>query len=74
MSASAVVVRSWPVGHYTCTLSVPANVKGVAAIEWSPTTPRALNEAELAAYTAGRNLAVAQIADELGVAALVVEL
>lgn len=74
MTASVAVVRSWKVGRYTCTLSVPAGKALCASVEWEPSMPKTLNAAELAAYTAGRNRAVAQIAAELGVPSVIVEL
>jgi hypothetical protein len=73
MSAETVAVaRSWTVGKYICTLTVPRPRPGAAvacSIEWEPEQPRRLTEAEIAEYRAGRNAAL----KALGVRALVVE-
>ena len=60
MSASTMFVRSWPVGRYRCTLTLPAQAEGVTglSVEWQPRVPKRLTEAELAAYRRGRNEAL----------------
>ena len=78
MSAeAALVVRSWPVGKRTCTMTVqrfkPGSVMNVVA-EWSPSEPSRLSEAEWKQYRAGRNHALAGIAAELGINVAVLEL
>lgn len=73
MSASGVALaRSWRVGRYTATLSVPKAKPGTAAacvVEWSPEVPQRLTPAEWRQYRAGRDRAIA----ELGLSALVLE-
>ena len=78
MSAgAALVVRSWPVGKRTCTLTVQRFKPGAvmhAAAEWSPDEPSRLSEAEWREYRAGRNHALSGIAEELGINVGVFEL
>lgn len=74
---SALAVRSWSVGDRTCTLTVPRpklGVVGHAVIDWTPTAPTKLSVDELQQYRAGRNVALASIALELGITAAVLEL
>lgn len=63
--------RTWAVGRYQVTLTVPALEGGVvhAAIEWAPHMPTDLTVAELEAYRRGRNAAL----KELGLSALVID-
>ncbi|MFO1226553.1 hypothetical protein [Roseateles sp.] len=73
MSATAAALsRTWQVGRYRATLTVPPVAKGVlhACIEWLPHTPGDLTPEELEAYRLGRDRAFR----ELGLSALVVEL
>jgi hypothetical protein len=73
MSAQAAVLsRTWKVGRYRATLTVPPVESGVrhACIEWQPHTPRDLTPDELEAYRLGRDRAFR----ELGLSALIVEL
>lgn len=73
MSASApALTRSWQVGRYTASLTVPPLAAGVvhAVIEWTPHTPNDLTADELQAYRRGRDAAFR----DLGLAALVVDL
>ena len=78
MSAEAAsVTRSWSVGPYTATLTVPRTKPGYlasAVIEWSPHVPQRLTEDQLETYRRGRNAAVAELSAELGVIAAVVDL
>ncbi len=77
MSAELAVTRSWPVGRYTATLSTPRPKAGAclaAAVEWAPSTPDRLSASELAAYLAGRNVALRDLARELGITVAVVDL
>lgn len=77
MSASAAAaVRSWPVGPYTCTMTVPRpDGRGVvhAVAEWTPNEPARLSTEEWRQYRAGRNKALAEIAVELGLSIAVLE-
>ncbi len=70
MSAEpAVFVRSWRVGRWTCTLTVPQATRGVvrsAVTEWAPSFPTELSPEERAQYRAGRNAALAELAQHLG--------
>lgn len=73
MSAQAPsLTRSWQVGRYTATLTVPPLAQGVmhAVIEWEPHCPKDLTADEQQAYRRGRDAAFR----ELGLAALVVDL
>lgn len=72
MSAqAATLTRTWNVGRYRATLTVPPVANGVlhACIEWLPYIPRDLTPEELEAYRLGRDRAFA----ELGLSALVIE-
>ncbi|KRB25035.1 hypothetical protein [Rhizobacter sp. Root16D2] len=58
---AAAMARSWTVGVYTCTLTVPTPEPGAtrcASIEWSPTRPRRLSDAEITTYRRGRDAAL----------------
>jgi hypothetical protein len=74
MSAEAAALsRTWSVGRYTVTLTVPPlRPAGVlnAVVEWSPSVPAKLTPDELEQYRAGRDDAIRA----LGVRALVVDL
>jgi hypothetical protein len=64
------------VGDRTCTMTVPRLQPGRPvhlAIEWSPTMPRRLSDAELDEYRVGRDAALADVARELGVTAALLE-
>lgn len=67
----ASLSRTWKVGRYRATLTVPAVENGVlqASVEWEPHTPRNLTPEELEAYRLGRDRAFR----ELGLSALIVE-
>lgn len=72
MSASApTLTKTWQVGRYTATLTVPPLAAGVlhAVIDWAPHVPNDLTPAELETYRRGRNAAFA----ELGLPALVID-
>jgi hypothetical protein len=77
MSAtSAALVRQFKVGPYSITLSVPKVAPGGAAsacVEWEPHMPKRLSVMELAQYRAGRDAAIAEIANELGGTVAVME-
>src|SRR5574341_2018228 len=73
---AATLTRSWKVGRFTVTLTVPPLHKGgfqSAAMEWEPHLPKHLSQEEFDAYVAGRNAAVLELAQELGINALVIE-
>jgi len=73
----AMLSRSWRVGRYTATLTVPPPRRGQiasAVIEWEPKVPGHLTEAELDQYRNGRDGALADLAGALGITAAVVEL
>lgn len=73
MSAeAAAITRSWSVGPYTATLTVPKAKPGqtvAAVIEWEPRVPQRLKPAEIEQYRAGRDAAI----KALGLNVLVVE-
>lgn len=61
------MVRTFRVGRYTATLSIPAVQPGGAAcavVEWSPCIPDRLSEKELAQYRRGRDAALLALAKE----------
>lgn len=70
MSAeSPLIVRTWPVGGFTATLTVPrvnGDATASAVIEWTPSVPSRLTEQEVAQYRAGRNRALAEVAQLMG--------
>ena len=69
---AAALSRSWPVGKYTATMTVPKAKPGTVAsvsIEWAPHPPQRLTAEEIDQYRIGRHQALAA----LGVRALVVE-
>ena len=80
MSAEAAFVRTWPVGRWTATLSVPSAAFAVgqpvhAVVEWSPAIPgRPLTPSELKQYRAGREAAFADLARTKGLVGLTMEL
>lgn len=78
MSAEAAVAsRTWQVGRYKCTLTVPRPKPGQvmhASLEWAPEPPRQLSGDEFAEYRKGRNQALTEISQALGINAAVVEL
>ena len=65
MSAEAAVLsRSWRVGRWTATLTLPAVKPGTfvnAVVEWTPELPNHLTPAEMKAYRVGRDTAVAEL-------------
>jgi hypothetical protein len=73
MSAEAAAAcRSFSVGRYTVTLTVPTLKAGVAAavvVEWTPELPERLTAAEVAEYVRGRNAVLVA----LGLPVLVIE-
>jgi hypothetical protein len=60
MSARQAFVRTWTVGRYTATLTLPPLAAGVvqAVLEWTPHIPDDLTPDELSAYRQGRDAAV----------------
>lgn len=79
MSAeTAVLVRTWRVGRFTATLTMSRPMRGrtpaAAVIEWSPSVPTELTEAEVKLYTAGRDAAIAELASRLAIRVGVLEL
>ena len=78
MSASAALAScTWTVGSRSVTLTVPQFQPGKPvhlAVEWSPDQPSRLSTEEWAEYKAGRQHALGQLAERLGVSAVVIEL
>lgn len=77
MSAHAGISRTWKVGQYSVTLTMPRERVGATAtavVEWMPSKPPRLSAPEFAQYRAGRNAALAEMVQELGITALVVDL
>jgi hypothetical protein len=78
MSAeAATLVRSWRVGRYTATLTMPRPMRGQAqsaVIEWSPSVPTELTDAEVKQYRSGRDAAIAELASRLAIRVGVLEL
>ncbi len=76
MAEAALLVRSFQVGLYTATITVPKPAPGVAAsifVEWSPDLPESLTPLELEQYQAGRGAVAADLAQALGRSVAVVE-
>lgn len=74
---AAILSRSWRVGDRVATISVPPTAgpgPRCACIEWSPSPPAGLSAAEWVEYRAGRNAAVEELAEALGVTAAVLEI
>lgn len=78
MSAEAPAeVRTWSVGRYLCTLTLARPRAGQvmhASVEWSPAMPKRLTDSEVREYRAGRDAAIAEIAQMLGITVGVVDL
>ena len=67
---AAAFTATWRVGSRTVTLTSPRPKPGralSAVIEWDPAMPRKLSPAEMAEYRAGRDAALADMAQALGV-------
>jgi hypothetical protein len=77
MSAEAPLLsRSWKVGRYVATITIPKINPGVqlhATMDWQPTKPARLTGEELVQYRHGRDAALAEIAKTLRVNVAVVE-
>lgn len=74
---SALCIRSWQVGAYTCELTVQRPKPGAlmaASVEWSPSEPARLSTEEWREYRIGRNQAISELAAELGINVAVLEL
>ena len=74
---SPSLVRSFTVGRYTVTLRVPPIERGSVrsmVCEWEPETPTRLTKRELREYRAGRDAALAELAEAMSTRALVIEL
>jgi hypothetical protein len=77
MAESAAIVRSFRVGKRICTLTVqqprPGGFTNIVA-EWNPGLPdRPFTAKEIRQYRAGRDVVAAELAAQLGGAALVIE-
>jgi hypothetical protein len=70
MSAqAAAVVRSFRVGKWTCTITLPRIERGAVftiSSEWSPSMPGRLSADEMRQYRAGRDQALAELAGTIG--------
>lgn len=74
---AAVFVRVWKVGDRSCRMTLPKPTVGRAvqvAVEWAPDQPTRLSAAELVEYRAGRDAAIAEVAQTLGITVGVVDL
>ena len=75
-AASGALIRTFKVGGYECTLTFPKTAQGQVlsmTAEWDPQVPDRLTPDELDQYRAGRDAAVAEMAQILGGNALVLE-
>ncbi len=73
---AAAMTRTWCVGRWKVTASVPQVRAGQvlhAAMEWSPDVPRKLSRREWREYRAGRDAAFAELFAELGIRGAVIE-
>lgn len=71
------LTRSWSVGSFTATLTVARLEPGrlaAAVVEWEPACPDRLTRSELADYTRGRNAAICELSESLGVRTLVLDI
>ena len=77
MSAQAPALsRSWSVGRFTATLTIARPEPGrlaAAVVEWVPACPDRLTRSELADYTRGRNVAIRELSESLGVRTLLLD-
>ena len=77
MTQAAALVRSFSVGLRTVTLSMQRPEVGKAVtmiVEWTPDAPCRLSSAEMRQYRTGRDAAIAELAERLGINAAVVEM
>lgn len=76
MSAhAALLVRSFPVGRRTVTITIPPIKPGAVvcmSAEWAPSLPRSLSRRELQQYAEGRHAVMAELADIIGGTVMVV--
>ena len=73
----AISVRSWQVGTFVVTMTVPTPKRGHvlnAAVKWAPHEPSRLTTDEWRQYRLGRNQAIGELAEELGITVAVLEL
>lgn len=77
MSASpALLVRSWPVGTWTATLTVGPLEAGRPVhvlIEWDPAQPARLTSDQLQQYRAGRDAALRELSELTGLRVAVLD-
>ena len=77
MSGEApALVRSFRVGPYRCTITLPQFERGAVkcfVVEWSPSVPRRLSAKQMRQYQQGRDSAMAELAAMIGGNVLVVE-
>jgi hypothetical protein len=74
---AAAVARTFRVGRRTCTITIPRPTPGFAcclSVEWAPDIPAQLSSRELAEYRAGRDGAIALLAQQFDTRAVVIEL
>ena len=78
MSTHPTAFRSWPVGDYTVTLTIPSRASDAApaaiSITWDPRMPSRLTDSELNQYRAGRNAAIAELSAAMGLRVAVLDL
>lgn len=74
---SPALIRTFPVGRRTVTMTVPKPVQGgvvTMTMEWAPTVPSGLSRKERRQYRDGRDAALAELAEVLGLRVMVAEL
>ena len=74
---TAALTRSFRVGRRTVTVTMPTPRKGEArcmTMEWTPDMPKRLSKREWRRYRAGRDAAVAELAELAGVKVMIVEM
>lgn len=77
MAEAAAFIRTWSVGKYRCTLTVPKvepDSRACACVEWAPVLPERLTRGEIRQYRAGRDVALAECARALGIQIAVMDL
>lgn len=78
MSAEAAALsKTWAVGsHYTVSLTIQKPQPGLTAcavVEWSPSMPGRLTAEERQQYRAGRDAAITELSEAMGLRVALVE-
>lgn len=78
MTADSLFTRSFRVGRWTVTMTLPRNPRaahqGTALATWSPEFPQSLSRAEVDEYRCRRDAVLEAYASETGMRVLVAEI